>query len=437
VKGLAEFSGVGRRFQRYGDVAIAGGGHFTLIDDYGHHPAEMAATLAAARGAFPGRRILLAFQPHRYTRTRDLFEDFVRVLSSADELVLADVYSAGEAPIVAADGRSLARAVRVAGKVEPVFVEGPGQMREAVLGRVKDGDVVITMGAGSIGFLAAELSVPPPPRRGQLTRRAGVEMDMSDAIKAGRLRGTHRQDEPMAKHVSWRAGGRARLFYQPADVADLCEFLRTLGGSTPILFVGLGSNLLVRDGGFNGAVVFTHHALTGIEERGELTFRAAAGVPAPHLARFVAKHGGAGAEWMAGVPGTIGGALAMNAGCYGGETWSHVASVETVDRRGELHERGRISSRWATATCATRRTVKSGSSRQRSISTRATRRRRWRACASSSRSGSPRNPSASRTPGASSAIRRRTTRRGSSSPAASRDSRWAARRCRRSTPTSS
>jgi UDP-N-acetylmuramate--alanine ligase len=159
-KALAEFSGVGRRFQRYGDVAIAGGGHFTLVDDYGHHPAEMAATLAAARGAFPGRRILLAFQPHRYTRTRDLFEDFVRVLSNADELVLADVYSAGEAPIVAADGRSLARAIRVAGKVEPLFVEGPNEMRAAVLGRVKDGDVVITMGAGSIGTLAAELSVP-------------------------------------------------------------------------------------------------------------------------------------------------------------------------------------------------------------------------------------------------------------------------------------
>jgi UDP-N-acetylmuramate--alanine ligase len=160
VKALAEFSGVGRRFQRYGDVAIAGGGHFTLVDDYGHHPAEMAATLAAARGAFPGRRILLAFQPHRYTRTRDLFEDFVRVLSSADELVLADVYSAGEPPIVAADGRSLARAIRVAGKVEPLFVEGPNEMRAAVLARVKDGDVVITMGAGSIGTLAAELSVP-------------------------------------------------------------------------------------------------------------------------------------------------------------------------------------------------------------------------------------------------------------------------------------
>jgi UDP-N-acetylmuramate--alanine ligase len=159
-KGLAEFTGVGRRFQRYGEIAIGAGGHFTLVDDYGHHPAEMAATVAAARGAFPGRRIVLAFQPHRFTRTRDLFEDFVRVLSTVDELVLADVYPAGEAPIVAADGRSLARAIRVAGRVEPVFVEKTSEMREAVLSRVKDGDVVITMGAGSIGHLAPELAVP-------------------------------------------------------------------------------------------------------------------------------------------------------------------------------------------------------------------------------------------------------------------------------------
>ena len=166
-------------------------------------------------------------------------------------------------------------------------------------------------------------------------------MDMSDASTMGE--GVLRRDEPMAKHVSWRAGGRARLFYQPANVADLQQFLRTLDATQPVLFVGLGSNLLVRDGGFPGAVVFTHHALTGIAtdaaRREELAFRAGAGVPAPHLARFVAKHGGAGAEWMAGVPGTIGGALAMNAGCYGGETWNHVVSVETIDRAGTLHRR--------------------------------------------------------------------------------------------------
>ena len=158
LKALREFRGVGRRFQSYGAVRCEGGGSFALIDDYGHHPVEMAATLEAARGAFPGRRLVLAFQPHRYTRTRDLFEDFVRVLSSADALVLADVYAAGEAPIVAADGRSLARALRVFGKVEPVFVEDMAEMPAAIRRVAQDGDVVLTMGAGSIGNVAAQLA---------------------------------------------------------------------------------------------------------------------------------------------------------------------------------------------------------------------------------------------------------------------------------------
>ena len=156
-KALADFRGVGRRFQRYGEVAAAEGGKFTLIDDYGHHPAEMAATLAAARGAFPGRRLVLAFQPHRFTRTRDLFEDFVRVLSTVDAVVLAEVYAAGESPIVAADGRSLVRAVRVAGPVEPIFVENIAQMPDAIRRVARDGDVVVTMGAGSIGNVPAQL----------------------------------------------------------------------------------------------------------------------------------------------------------------------------------------------------------------------------------------------------------------------------------------
>ena len=158
ARALAEFRGVDRRFQRYGDVALPAGGAFTLIDDYGHHPVEMAATLEAARESYPGRRIVLAFQPHRFTRTRDLFEDFVRVLSTADALVLADVYPAGEAPIVAADGRALARAVRVAGRVEPVFVEAIADMAEAIRGIARDGDVVLTMGAGSIGSVPAQLT---------------------------------------------------------------------------------------------------------------------------------------------------------------------------------------------------------------------------------------------------------------------------------------
>ena len=156
VKALGEFKGVGRRFQRYGEVAIDGGS-FTLVDDYGHHPAEMKATVAAARGAFPDRRLMLAFQPHRYTRTRDCFEDFVSVLGGVDALVLAEVYAAGEPPIVAADGRALARALRVTGKIEPVFVESIVDMPQAILSIVRDGDVVITMGAGSIGTVPGKL----------------------------------------------------------------------------------------------------------------------------------------------------------------------------------------------------------------------------------------------------------------------------------------
>jgi UDP-N-acetylmuramate--alanine ligase len=158
VAALSEFNGVGRRFQRYGDIpSTHGNGNFTLIDDYGHHPVEMAATLAAARGAFKGRRVVLAFQPHRYTRTRDLFEDFVKVLSSADVVLLAEVYSAGEAPIVAADGRALMRAIRLVGKVEPVFVEDMANMPQAIVDAARPGDVVITMGAGSVGGIAAQV----------------------------------------------------------------------------------------------------------------------------------------------------------------------------------------------------------------------------------------------------------------------------------------
>ncbi|MDD4929672.1 MAG: UDP-N-acetylmuramate--L-alanine ligase [Gallionella sp.] len=177
IAALGEFEGVGRRFQRYGEIPLlryaaslppsqpsplngegandsvpqSRDGSFTLIDDYGHHPIEMEATLAAVRGAFPGRRLVLAFQPHRYTRTRDLFEDFVRILCSVDVLVLAEVYAAGEMPLVAADGRAMMHALRLAGQREAVFVEQIADMPQAILQLVQDGDVVLTMGAGSIG----------------------------------------------------------------------------------------------------------------------------------------------------------------------------------------------------------------------------------------------------------------------------------------------
>ncbi len=156
-KALAEFKGVGRRFQRHGEVAAKTGGEFTLIEDYGHHPVEVAATLAAARGAFPGRRLVLAFQPHRYTRTRDCFEDFVEVMGRADVLWLSEIYAAGETPIAAADGRALSRAMRVAGHEALVFVDDIQKMAQVIADHAQAGDVVMCMGAGSIGQVPAKV----------------------------------------------------------------------------------------------------------------------------------------------------------------------------------------------------------------------------------------------------------------------------------------
>ncbi|WP_367847729.1 UDP-N-acetylmuramate--L-alanine ligase [Rhodoferax sp. WC2427] len=156
-RALATFEGVGRRFQPYGEQPAKDGGTFTLVDDYGHHPVEMAATLSAARGAFPGRRLVLAFQPHRYSRTRDCFEDFVRVIGEADVVLLGEIYAAGEAAIVAADGRALARALRVAGRVEPVFIDDIAAMPQAIADIARDGDVVLCMGAGSIGAVPGKV----------------------------------------------------------------------------------------------------------------------------------------------------------------------------------------------------------------------------------------------------------------------------------------
>ena len=157
LRALASFKGVGRRFQRYGDLPTQDGGHFTVIDDYGHHPVEMAATLAAARGAFPGQRLVLAFQPHRYTRTRDCFEDFIQVIGSADAVLLTEVYAAGETPLPAADGRALARSLRLAGRVEPLFVADVADLPQAIVDSARAGDVVLCMGAGTIGAVPSKV----------------------------------------------------------------------------------------------------------------------------------------------------------------------------------------------------------------------------------------------------------------------------------------
>jgi UDP-N-acetylmuramate--alanine ligase len=157
VAGLEKFGGVGRRFQIYGELP-AGDGTALLVDDYGHHPTELDATIKAARQAWPERRLLMIFQPHRFTRTRDLYEDFVRVLSIPDALILLDVYSAGEDAIAGADGRSLARSIRNRGQLDPVFVDDLSTVAEVLRTVVKPGDIVLTQGAGNVGAIAGQLA---------------------------------------------------------------------------------------------------------------------------------------------------------------------------------------------------------------------------------------------------------------------------------------
>jgi UDP-N-acetylmuramate--alanine ligase len=153
---LQNFDGIGRRMQQYGEIDTIKG-RVLLVDDYGHHPTEIRATLAAAKGAWSDRRIVVVFQPHRYTRTRDLFEDFSKVLSEADTLLLTEVYAAGEEPVTGADGRALCAAIRARGKVNPVFIEDLNELNESILNIIEDGDVLLTLGAGSIGSIAEKL----------------------------------------------------------------------------------------------------------------------------------------------------------------------------------------------------------------------------------------------------------------------------------------
>ncbi|MGQ0657047.1 MAG: UDP-N-acetylmuramate--L-alanine ligase [Chromatiales bacterium] len=172
LKGLAEFQGIGRRFQLHGEIDVRGK-RVLLVDDYGHHPTEIAATLEALRAGWPGRRVVVAFQPHRYTRTRDLFEDFARVLSAADALLLLEVYAAGEHLIAGADGRALARAIRNRGKVDPIFVADPAELSAALPNVLRDGDALVVLGAGNIGGAVQRLleEVGDRPRRATVVQR--------------------------------------------------------------------------------------------------------------------------------------------------------------------------------------------------------------------------------------------------------------------------
>jgi UDP-N-acetylmuramate--alanine ligase len=158
ARALEGFAGIGRRFNLLSQTRLPGGGMVTVVDDYGHHPRELAAVFEAARGGWPDKRLVVAFQPHRYSRTRDLFDDFAAVLSDVDALVLTEVYAAGEAPIAGADAKSLARAIRARGRIDPVVVAGAQDLRAVLADVLGDGDLLLMMGAGDIGHAAQQLA---------------------------------------------------------------------------------------------------------------------------------------------------------------------------------------------------------------------------------------------------------------------------------------
>ena len=313
-------------------------GRVTLIDDYGHHPTELAATLEAIRQGWPERRIVLAFQPHRYTRTRDLLDDFARVLAGVDALIVTEVYAAGEAPIAGADGKAICRAIRSHGRVEPVLHRedrrsaaraDPDRARRR---RDRDDGRGQHRRSGRRAAGRARCAAAGAVRRAEAAMNAlALPPDFAARV---------RRDEPMSKHTSWHVGGPADLFFTAARRRRRSRrSCSSLEPDTPVMWIGLGSNLLVRDGGIRGAVIETHGVFDELERRGDNEIWCGSGVACAKLAKQCIKWGLGPAEFFAGIPGTLGGALAMNAGAFGGETWRHVLGVATIDRAGVRRER--------------------------------------------------------------------------------------------------
>ena len=324
VKALAEFQGIARRCQVVGGLTVAGK-HLLLLDDYAHHPREISAIVDAVQRGWQGRKICVIFEPHRYTRTRDLFEDFCQVLATVDRLLLLDVYPAGEPPIVGADSRSLCRAIKQHGRVAAIFVEHRTALPSLLEHIVKEDDVLLVLGAGTVSSLASEL-----------LRRYGANDERDEKKLSAELavRGVIKYNESMRKHTSWRAGGVAKRYFKPADIDDLRHFLKQTPESEPLFWCGLGSNILVRDGGLKGTVIAFYGVANTLKIEGRRLY-AGAGLTCAKVARMSIAAGLTGGEFLAGIPGTIGGALAMNAGAFGGEIWDLVEQVETLNRWGQ------------------------------------------------------------------------------------------------------
>jgi UDP-N-acetylmuramate--L-alanine ligase/UDP-N-acetylenolpyruvoylglucosamine reductase len=324
ARALSTFAGAKRRFETKYLSA-----NFRIVDDYGHHPTELAATLQTARSLKPQRLVVL-FQPHRYTRTQALAEDFGKVLQSADLVFISDVYPASEKPIDGISGQTLVDAMKRHGNIPATYLPNLAIAHHAVGNALQPGDLLITLGAGNVHEAGTRIAAD-----------LKILEEMRGLMPPGEIDG--KLYEPMAKHTTLLVGGPAQFWIEPHSFygfAFLVDYCRERG--IPVRVVGRGSNLLVRDGGIRGAVIRpTGGAFSEVSlgTRGEIT--AGAGVRLKKLASFAGASGIGGFEWMEGIPGNVGGALRMNAGAMGIETFDQVVRVTFLDEDGVIRTRER------------------------------------------------------------------------------------------------
>jgi UDP-N-acetylmuramate--alanine ligase len=324
ARALATFAGAKRRFEtKYLSK------DYRIVDDYGHHPSELAATLQTARSLKPGRVVVL-FQPHRYTRTQALADDFGKVLQAADRIFITDVYAASEKPIEGISGQTLVDAVEKHGDIRVTYVPDLATAHHAVGNTLEPGDLLITLGAGNVHEVGTKISAD-----------LKVLEEMRALMPEGEIEG--RLYEPMKKHTTMLVGGPAQYWMEPHSFyafAFLVSYCRERG--IPVRVVGRGSNLLVRDGGIRGAVIHpTGGVFSEVTVDGKGHVTAGAGVRLKKLASAAGGHGIGGFEWMEGIPGNVGGALRMNAGAMGSETFDQVVRVTFLDEDGVIRTRER------------------------------------------------------------------------------------------------
>ena len=341
VDALKQFTGAKRRFDRKYEE-----GGILVVDDYAHHPTEIRATIAAARtllandGVEGYRRLLVAFQPHRYTRTQALRDEFATAFSGADKLFLTEIYAASERPIDGVTGQLLCQAVAAAGAEEALFEADLEMLVARLFSEARPGDIVVTMGAGDIHKVAESLARKLRARGPNILNQEKQPMDMqADLEVLLSEKAKIRRDEPMARHTSMRVGGPAEFWVEPANEHDLARLLHYCHvREIPVTVIGRGTNLLVLDGGIQGVVIgLTNEEFSKVEVDGERVL-ARAGARLKTIVTVAARHGLGGLEFMEGIPGSLGGALRMNAGAMGKQTFDIVDWVRYISYSGDIYD---------------------------------------------------------------------------------------------------